>query len=300
MLLLLWRRPELLGKVISPLREANVARIYVAVDGPNEKTGVREDVEEVKLKVLALIDWNCEVRARYADRNMGCKTGVSDAIDWFFKNEEKGIIIEDDVIVDVSFIRFAHSLLNRYEHEERIGSISACSYNTQLASPEAYDFTCFVHVWGWATWRRVWELYSSDLSRIDLDSLKKGLARQNGLMGSGFKEFWMKKFYEMKNDKIDTWDYQLQLLFLERGLLSCTPKAPLSSNVGFGSKASHTKSISLDQKVHVSSLGDLSSDLPFPSIKQNTARDKATFRSNFSPSIGKKVTNKLKALLRYG
>lgn len=300
MLLLLWRRPELLGKVISPLREANVARIYVAVDGPNEKTDVRDDVEEVKQKVRALIDWDCEVRARYADRNMGCKTAVSDAIDWFFKNEEKGIIIEDDVIVDVSFIRFAESLLDRYELEERIGSISACSYNTQLASPGAYDFTCFVHVWGWATWRRVWEMYSSDLSSIDLDTLRKGLDSQNELMGSDFKEFWMKKFYEMKNDKIDTWDYQLQLLFFERRLLSCTPKSPLSSNVGFGSKASHTKSISRDQKVHVSNLGEMSSDLPFPDISQNTARDKATFRSNFNPSIAKKVANKLKALLRYG
>ena len=301
-LMLLWRRPELLECVVEPLRKARVSRIYIAVDGYNDDEEVRSDVDEVRETVLELIDWDCIVKTRYADKNMGCRVAVSSALDWFFENEEEGVIIEDDVIVDDKFIGFAKELLERHRDDESIGSISACSYNTQLHAGTAYDFSCFVHVWGWASWRRVWNLYSSDLSRVDLKGLERSLDRQAVSMGSGFKKFWMKKFFEMQECKIDTWDYQLQLLFLENGLLSCTPGQPMSRNIGFGSKASHTHSISRDQMVDRLNTAHNKHEVKFehPRVIQNIPRDVETFRSNFCPSFLAKAKNKLKTFYRRG
>lgn len=301
-LLLLWKRPELLDLVIEPLRKARVSRMYIAVDGANDDEEVRNDVCRVKEKVLKIIDWDCVIKTRYADTNMGCKMAVSSALDWFFENESEGIIIEDDVIVDESFIGFAKELLERHRDDATVGSISACSYNSRLHAGTAYDFSSFVHVWGWASWRRVWNLYSSDLSKVNLTSLEKSLDKYAVSMGSDFKGFWMKKFKEMKECKIDTWDYQLQLLFLEKGLLSCTPTEPMSSNIGFGSKATHTFSISTDQLVDIESKSKPKeeSELGHPEMVANIPRDQETFRSNFCPSFMTRAKRKLKMLYRRG
>ena len=49
------------------------------------------------------VDWDCEVKTLFRDKNLGCKYAVSSAIDWFFENEEMGIILEDDCLPSQSF-----------------------------------------------------------------------------------------------------------------------------------------------------------------------------------------------------
>ena len=35
------------------------------------------------------MDWPCEVKTLFRDKNLGMQKAVSDAINWFFENEEK-------------------------------------------------------------------------------------------------------------------------------------------------------------------------------------------------------------------
>ena len=44
------------------------------------------------------IDWPCEVHHLFSDKNLGCRLGVTRAINWFFENVDEGIILEDDCI----------------------------------------------------------------------------------------------------------------------------------------------------------------------------------------------------------
>ena len=104
-----------------------------------------------------MVTWPCEVRTLFRTENYGCAKAVSNAIDWFFENEEYGCIIEDDVVVSQDFFTLCEDLLPRYKDENRIMQISArnTSFRTDINNKYVYA-QCF-HCWGWATWKRAWE-----------------------------------------------------------------------------------------------------------------------------------------------
>ena len=110
-LFLVFNRPNTTRQVFEAIRQAKPPRLYVAADGPREgKLGEVECVEEVRTIVTA-VDWPCEVKTLFRDKNLGCKEGVSSAITWFFEQEEQGIIIEDDCLPHLDFFSFCESLI---------------------------------------------------------------------------------------------------------------------------------------------------------------------------------------------
>ena len=96
-LLLTFNRLDTTKLVFEQIRKAQVPRLYIASDGPRSIYEKEEDmVNLVREYVLANVDWKCEVFTLFRDKNLGCKISVSESIDWFFENEEMGIILEDD------------------------------------------------------------------------------------------------------------------------------------------------------------------------------------------------------------
>jgi hypothetical protein len=93
-LFLIFNRIETTKKVFEEIRKAKPPRLYIASDGPREhKVGESEKVKAVRDYVLNNIDWNCEVKTLFREKNLGCGRAVSGAITWFFENEEMGIIL---------------------------------------------------------------------------------------------------------------------------------------------------------------------------------------------------------------
>jgi len=91
-LFMVFNRPDTTKLVFEAIRTAKLPRLYVAADGPRAgKSGEQEKCEQVR-RIATQIDWDCEVKTLFRDKNLGCRVGVSSAIDWFFENEEEGII----------------------------------------------------------------------------------------------------------------------------------------------------------------------------------------------------------------
>ena len=87
-LFLIFNRLEATKQVFEAIRQARPARLYIAADGAREaRTGEGGIVKSVRDYVTKNIDWNCEVKALFREKNLGCKYAVSGAIDWFFQNE---------------------------------------------------------------------------------------------------------------------------------------------------------------------------------------------------------------------
>src|SRR5262245_12568646 len=104
-LFLIFNRPDATSLAMEAVRTARPPRLYVAADGPREAHDDEERCEEAR-RVATSIDWQCELRSLFRDRNLGCRLGVSSAIDWFFEHEEEGIILEDDCVPSQSFFRY--------------------------------------------------------------------------------------------------------------------------------------------------------------------------------------------------
>jgi len=111
---MVFNRPDTTQQVFEAIRQAKPPRLYVAADGPRaDKAGEHEKCKEVR-QIATNVDWDCEVKTLFREKNLGCRVGVSTAIDWFFENEEEGIILEDDCLPSQSFFWFCEELLERY------------------------------------------------------------------------------------------------------------------------------------------------------------------------------------------
>lgn len=239
-LFLVFNRIETTKEVFECIRQAKPKRLYVAADGPRiNKEGEAEKVQTVREFIIKGIDWECEVHTLFRDKNLGCKYAVSSAISWFFKNEDQGIILEDDCKPNLDFFRFCEEMLSRYKESKDIGIISGTNHFISNSSiKEDYYFSIFPFIWGWASWRRVWEYY--DLEMEDYDNFSTRESLKNKFLTSGALNYWHDCFKKTSNKQINTWDYQFTYSLIKNNFLNIIPKVNLISNIGFGELATHT------------------------------------------------------------
>jgi hypothetical protein len=241
-LFIIYNRPDLVNIVFEEIRKVKPQRLYIAADGPSSKKNNDSFLCEEARSITHKIDWECEIKTLFREQNAGCKIAVSSAINWFFEQEEMGIILEDDCLPSVSFFSFCDELLEKYKNDTRIRLISGCNLQHGQKHGEAsYYFSNLTHVWGWASWQRVWKEYAADINHYEFESTKQAL--KNIFEESLIVDSWMEIVTQLQQNKIDTWDYQFALLnFLNNGL-SIIPNVNLIKNIGFRNDATHTSGI---------------------------------------------------------
>jgi hypothetical protein len=240
-LFLIFNRPDLTEQVFQKIREQRPSRLYIAADGPRPDRAGEEEVCAASRAATEFIDWPCEVQRLYRSTNLGCKVAVSEAIGWLFKHEELGIILEDDCLPHPSFFRFCSEILERYRDDDRIGIVGGNNFQLtehQKRARHSYYFSQYSHIWGWATWRRVWSQYNADLSDWSGDLEEYSERVPNQRVREAMAD-WMKK---AQTGETNTWDYQLLFLMISQRLLAVTPWVNLVTNIGFDERATHTKS----------------------------------------------------------
>lgn len=166
---------------------------------------------------------------------------MSSAIDWFFQHEEQGIILEDDCLPHQDFFMFCKNLLEKYKNDERVSVITGNNFQSGKKRGEApYYFSRYNHCWGWATWRRAWQLYSGELPFWNKwsDSSEWKKMTPDAIE----RDYWNKIFKLVSAEKIDSWAYPWTASVWFHGGLTATPNVNLVRNIGFGPDATHTTS----------------------------------------------------------
>ena len=249
-LLVGFNRPELLRGLVAILAKVSPPKIYLAVDGPRADRPGEAEKCAACAAVSDAIDWPCEVKKLIREKNLGCRLAVTGAIDWFFSQEEEGIILEDDCWPDPSFLRFSTELLERYRDDERVGMICGTNPLGAISSKtDSYRFSMIRFIWGWASWRRVWEKYDGDPEHWKdiLPSLleKHYLTRQ----GRSLQQIYLNGL--LTNN--DTWDLQLQWVLLKENQLSIHPRRNMVCNKGFDETigGTHIAGYTYDRKLNL-------------------------------------------------
>ena len=152
-LLIAWKRPKHLKKVIESLRLYRPSKIYFACDGPREELEEKIKVEKTRAIIDNEINWPCKIYKLIRERNKGCKLAVSEAISWFFSENDEGIILEDDCVPNPFFYNYCEELLNKYRNNKSIISVSGNNFQEgNLIGDGSYYLSKYTHIWGWATW----------------------------------------------------------------------------------------------------------------------------------------------------
>lgn len=286
-LFLIFNRPDTTKRVFQKIRDLQPKYLYVSADGPrNSIPGENKLCEETR-KVIQ-VDWACELKTNYLENNLGCKMGVTSGINWFFENVEEGIILEDDCLPSSSFFSFCETMLEKYRIDKRIMHISGINFQNGIWRGEAsYYYSKYVHVWGWATWKRAWKEFDPKLlSFPELLSLNK---LHHLFEKDKESSFWLKYFRMVFENRLDTWDYQWFYANRINNSLSIIPNKNLVSNIGFGEKATHTikKKHSLSN-IHAEEIIEIT--YPKFMIADKVA-DEYTFKKHFKKSFYKRIVD---------
>ncbi len=290
-LFLIFNRPEETFRIFEKISEIKPPKLYIASDGARENiVNEQNTVEELRKLLLGKIDWKCEVKTLFRNENLGCKYAVSSAIDWFFENEEQGIILEDDILPDISFFQYCQELLEKYNDDERIMQINGFNPIKQKTE-NSYFFSKYGTIWGWASWRRAWKYYDVEMKEW-----------QNVRNNPKFDYFYQNKkekkirhtiFDKVFDNKIDTWDYQWAFAKLYHKGVSIFPKNNLITNIGFNEKATHTKKQGI--------IPGKSKSVKFPLkhatiVESDKIFDKKYLNKIMSPGIISLIINKIKSM----
>ena len=282
-LFLVFNRPDTTRQVFEAIRKAKPSRLYVAADGPREgKLGEVERVDEVRT-IATGVDWPCEVKTLFRDKNLGCKYAVSGAITWFFEQEEHGIILEDDCLPSPSFFKFCEIMLDKYRENKSVWMINGFNPRQPGISSSEYFMSQNPSVWGWASWRDRWMHYA-----VDMDYSRKELYRSTGLKLPDYViRYYDSAFYDTASGKIDTWDYQLSFLILKNNGYVIKSFANLINNIGV--YGVHSNSSDHNHNVPIGSI-NLEKLIMLPS-NLGMNEDLWFYKKNLKKNLLKKIFN---------
>jgi len=183
-------------------------------------------------EIVSQVDWDCNVITLFRESNLGVTRACSEAITWFFSQEEEGIILEDDCLPHQSFFFFCQAMLEKYRHDQRVMHIAGTNLQFGRRYGEgSYYFSNVVSIWGWAGWSRTWSLYDIDMGlfpKFKISGLAKSIIPDKAAADQ------IMNILELNyTGNLDAWDHQYGFAVAVNNGLCVVPNVNLISNLGY-------------------------------------------------------------------
>lgn len=237
-LLLFFSRPEQFQKVFEQVKKARPSKLFLYQDGPRQ--GKRDDILGIKKcrEIAEDIDWKCDVKKLYQEKNFGCDPSEYISQKWAFSYVDKCIVLEDDDVPSVSFFSFCKIMLDKYENDSRVGLISGFNHEEITKDiQEDYFFTSNVSIWGWASWKRVIDQWDGKYVFLDDKNTLKHL--ENIIYNRKYIKNFIKMCYQHKISGKEHYESILIANHWLNGYLAIVPKKNMITNIGATADSTH-------------------------------------------------------------
>lgn len=165
-LLRFFNRPEALEGIWKQIRLARPSRLFLYQDGARNENDL--PLIDACRRIVEEVDWTCEVHRLYQEKNYGCDPSAYIAVKWAFSMTDRCMVFEDDDVPAESFFPFCAEMLERYADDRRIGLVCGMNIDEETKDlPYDYFFTTTFSINGWATWKRVVDLWDESYSWLD-------------------------------------------------------------------------------------------------------------------------------------
>ena len=239
-LLMVFKKPNTTKKIFKALSEIGIKNLYISVNIPLKKNKQETIYNKEVKKIITKVNWDCNIKYKMRRKYVDAYTSYKEAIEWFFKMEKEGIILEDDTLPNKTFFYFFKKLLKKYRHNKKIPQICGSSFiNQKKISGTNYFFSNHSLCWGYATWRRSIADYDEKMSKWP--TIKKNNSFLNIINDKKFLSYWHDIFELQYKKKFKAWDYTWLYSNWAKNKLSIIPKKHLIQNIGFVKGATHTK-----------------------------------------------------------
>lgn len=253
-----YNRPVHFKKTINALSynpEAKYTDLIIYSDGPK----LHKDyilVEQVRtiakesngFKSITIIEQNT---------NRGLASSVINGVSEQLTKTNSIIVLEDDMIVSKNFLSYMNKNLSLYEMDENVASIHAYCY--PIASLPDFFFMRGADCWGWATWRRAWNEFEPDGSKLLNELIKRKLKFQFNLMGSYNYIGMLKRQIAGIND---SWAIRWHASMFLLNKLTLYPGKSLVQNIGFDGSGTHFLQNDTSYSIHLNDIEVLVKKVP--------------------------------------
>ena len=242
-----YNRPEhtlrtLNALLINPL--ANESDIIIYSDSARTANH-NKAVDEVRSYLSELTGFR-SIKVIHRDKNFGLAESIIQGVTEVLQQSEKIIVLEDDLVVSTYFLEYMNEALEQFVDDDRVISVHGYVYPVDIELPEAF-FLPGADCWGWATWRRGWDLFNSEGKYLLDELVRRHLIQEFDYNGAYPYSKMLKAQIKGAND---SWAIRWHASAFLAGKLTLYPGRSLVHNIGTDSSGTHCEdSDSMDAKL---------------------------------------------------
>jgi hypothetical protein len=169
------------------------------------------------------------------EENLGLARSIIDGVTDASSRFGKAIVVEDDIVVSPYFLRFMNEALARYEHDQRVSSISGYMYPVTGQLPDQF-FLRLTECWGWATWDRAWRAFEPDGAKLLSEIKTKGLESEFNVDGAMDLVGMLTK---QISGAVDSWAVRWNATNFLLRRLTFYPRVSMTRNIGNDGSGEH-------------------------------------------------------------
>jgi hypothetical protein len=194
----------------------------------------QEAVKQVR-EFLKSVKGFKSIKIIYQEKNLGLSASIITGVSEMVSRYGKIIVLEDDMVTSPYFLKYMNEALNLYQEDDKVISIHAYMYPVKLHLPDTF-FLQGADCWGWATWKRGWDLFEGDGKKL-LSELKK--RRLTTLFDFNNSYPYTKMLEDQIEGKVDSWAIRWYASAFLKGKYTLYPGQSLLSNIGVDGSGMH-------------------------------------------------------------
>jgi len=205
---------------------------YVFCDGAKNKKDIplvretRELIRSYELDNAIIIE---------RGENMGLANSIISGVTEIVNKYGRIIVLEDDLITSPFFLKFMNEALEFYEAKKEVISIHGYLYPVKAQLPRTF-FLRGADCWGWATWKRGWNLFEPDGKKLLYELKARKLKKQFDNNGAYPYTKMLEKQVKGKNN---SWAIRWHASAFLKGKLTLYPGNSLIKNIGLDDSGTH-------------------------------------------------------------
>lgn len=169
------------------------------------------------------------------ERNLGVDENIILGVTEVIEKHGRAIVVEDDLVTSPWFLRYMNEALDFYEPYQEVASIHGYVYPIRQQLKEVF-FLKGADCWGWATWKRAWDIFEPDGEKLLREIERRGLQRE-----FNFNDTYpyVNALEDQVAGRTTCWDIRWYAAAFLKDMLTLYPGQSLVNNIGHDASGTH-------------------------------------------------------------
>lgn len=279
----LWHTQQTIEALLKNEHAAESDLIIFSDAPKNEDT--EHQVREVR-SFIRQVNGFKQVEIVERENNWGLAKSIINGVTDIIGQYGRIIVLEDDIYTSPFFLKYMNDALDYYENDDKVVCIHGWMW------PEDREYSPFflrgTDCWGWATWKKGWDLFEEDGKTLLEKLREKKLCREFDLNGAYGYTQMLKDQIKGKNN---SWAVRWHASAFIQDKLCLHPGVSLVKNIGNDASGTHCE----DTDSYSTELCNKPIDVVVSPVKENIlmVEKKAAFHKSVKPGITDIIFNKI-------